>query len=501
MYFILGLSFIYSGILLYDYDLSLRIYYFIKLINDFLLLRMYCILFTETPPKFLIDILYKDVINNGCFTIKFIQWIITRYKMMYSPDKIPNWIKLFNKFYEDCPQHNYEYTCKILESNFNTTIEYIFDKFDKNAMSSGSIAQVHRCVYKGNECVVKVVHPNIKESTYIPLFILNLIQTISKSWLLKKINLHIVSIDLNYFINSLTQQLDLNIEAENMKRMREQYKDDSKYIVIPKCYYHTDKFIIMSYEEGEYLDNIQETQFIKYKIVLCLSLLLRSMAMVYGDIHADLHCANWKVRKIPNEQDYQIILYDFGLVIHPDIEMISEFVISWEKSDHTKISNIISEFIINVKDKELLKILTKNLQEEILQWTLRPINMNTILNLICNWGREHNIVFNSNFLNFIIVMSLVENDFKKVGMINGSRVDDHNKIVDCVLKVEYLNYINFCQTKNIFKPLVKFMENVLKNENIKFDNLFYQLEYKLQQNGLDIEDNDNKKNIIETLDI
>lgn len=498
MYLMLSFYLFFGGILLYDYDMSIRIYNFIKLINDFLLLRVYCVFFNNSPG-FLIDILYKDVINNGCFTIKFIQWIMTRYKMMYSPDKIPNWIKLFNKFYEDCPQHEFDYTRQILENHFNTNMESIFDKFDINAISSGSIAQVHKCVYKGKECVLKVVHPNIKESTYIPLFILNLIQIISSSWLLKKLNLNIMSIDLNYFRDSLSEQLYLNIEGENMKKIKEHYKEDSEYIVIPECYYYTDKFIIMSYEEGEYLDNIQETPFIKYKVVLCLNLLLRSMALIYGVVHADLHCANWKVRKIPNKQDYQIVLYDFGLVIHPDIKMISEFIIAWEQSMHTKIGSVISDFIINVEDKKVLKELTKDLEKEILKWTLKPISMNTILNLICNWGREHNIIFNSNFLNLVIIMSLVENDLKKVGIIHGGRVDDYNQLNECFLKIEYLNYINFCQTKNIFKPLVKFMENVLKSENIKFDNLFFQLEYKLKQNGLDIKDT--PKTIVETLEI
>lgn len=493
------------GYLLLSYDLNTlsRIYYFIKLINDFLLLRLYCIFFRTKPPTILLNILYKDVVNNGCFTIKFIQWMVTRYKMMYSPNNKPEWINLFNNFYENCPFHNNLHTQTILETEFKDRVSNIFDYFEETPISSGSIAQVHKCIYQGKECVVKVVHPDIKESTYIPLFILNLIQRLSMSRILKKLDLNIISVDLNYFINSLTQQLDLNIEANNMKKMKQQYQEDYPYVVIPECYYHTDKFIIMSYEEGQYLDDIDETIYVKYKTVLCLSLLLRSMTLIHGDIHADLHCANWKVRKIKDTQDYQIILYDFGLVITPELELVRKFIIAWEKCEHEKIADSLSFFIVNIKDKDKLKILSDDLKKEILKWTLRPINMNIILRLICQWGRENNVIFNSNFLNLIIIISLVENDFNKVGLSGNKKLEDPNEVTECVLKVEYLNYINFCQTKNIFKPLVVFMENVLKDENIEFNNLFHKLEYKLSQNGLNLDnlENNNKKEVMESLDI
>ena len=56
----------------------MKIYYFIKLINDYFLLRLY-LKVTGKVNGTLVKYLYNDIINNGCFAIKFVQWIISSF--------------------------------------------------------------------------------------------------------------------------------------------------------------------------------------------------------------------------------------------------------------------------------------------------------------------------------------------------------------------------------------------------------------------------------------
>ena len=88
-----------------------------KLINDFLLIRLWY-KFTGNINKTLVNYLYNDIVNNGCFAIKFVQWIISRCKMMYPSNNYPEWLTIFNDFYEKCPTHSFDYTKKIVEQNF-----------------------------------------------------------------------------------------------------------------------------------------------------------------------------------------------------------------------------------------------------------------------------------------------------------------------------------------------------------------------------------------------
>lgn len=489
--------------IIFYYESSLiKIYYFIKLINDYFLLRLY-LKITGRVNDTLVKYLYNDIINNGCFAIKFVQWIISRCKMMYPSDESPEWLMLFNDFYENCPTHSFEYTKKVVENNFNRKFEEIFEYIEEKPIASGSIAQIHKCKYKENnkECVIKVVHPNVRDKSSVSYRALCFLNFVMKSWIGKKFYYLFPPLDLKYFLKSLDDQTNLNIEAKNMKNIGANYCDDKHFIVIPECYYSSENLIVMSYEKGEYFEDIQESDFSKYKIVLCLSLLLRSMATIYGAVHADLHCANWKVRKIEgSNNDYQIVLYDYGIVIYPNKDFISKFVVCWEKCDFDGLILSLENFIESHPfSDEVFEKKKKELRDELLEWTIKPLHINVILNLLCRWAAQNSVIYNGNFLNFAVVMSLVENDFRKFGLTgHDKKKEDPNETIECIFKCEYLNYINFCDTKKIFTNLKEYYENILKEENIEFSDLFHKLEYKLSMEGMQIKGDQEKNTKINT---
>jgi predicted unusual protein kinase regulating ubiquinone biosynthesis (AarF/ABC1/UbiB family) len=449
----------------------------------------------------LIENLYFEINKNGYFSIKFIQWLLTRCKMMYTENNMPVWVKKFDDFYENCEEHEFSYTKTVLENHFNKPILEIFKKIDKKSLASGSIAQVHRCIYKDSEkeCILKIKHPNLEKNSYFCRKFMRIFEFILKT------RFHIFfknifpPLDLELFFNSIDEQTDLKIEGENMKKMYKQYENDRDYIIIPEYYYGSSDFIIMSYEEGIKFSELESTDYIKHNVILTLSLFMRSMTLINGSVHCDLHCANWKIRKIENteRESYKLVIYDFGIVIHPPLNFMKEFMIAWEICDYDKISNSLDAFIkYHPYDREGISSRKEILKNELKKWTLKPLKMNTILTVLCRWACKYNIVFNGNFLNQAIVMTLVEDEMRKNGITGLNKDEDFNETKECMLKVEYLNYINFCRTKKIFLSLADYLESILNDLNIEFDSLFHKIEYKLSSKGLNISE---KKKV--TLDL
>ena len=105
-------------------------------------------------------------------------------------------------------------------------------------------------------------------------------------------------------------------------------------------------------------------------------------------------------------------------------------------------------------------------------------------------------------------MSLVEDDFRRFGLTgHDKKKEGPNETIECIFKVEYLNYINFCETKKVFINLKDYYEDILKSENIEFQDLFHKLEYKLELDGIHFLNEEKKKiikkenNVIVSLDL
>jgi len=459
--------------------------YFIKLLFDLLLLGCFSFLHLKVP-KFIVNAIYKDINNNGFFAIKFIQWILTRSKLLYDNNDLPDWIYLFNNFYENCDIHSFHYTKNIIETTMDKNINEIFEYIDHKPIASGSIAQVYKCKYKNNnkECVLKIKHPNLYKKSFFIIKFCKFIEFLLKSNIGFIFNGLFPPLDLELFFQSLRDQTNLNIEANNMKKMKSQYKNDQSLIIIPECYYHNEHFIIMSFEDGIAFHSINESDYVKYKIILILSLFMRSMTLIYGTVHCDLHCANWKVRKI-GPQDYQLVIYDYGIIIHPPLDFMKKFMIAWETCDYNKISDSLDAFIkFHPLSETKLKIQKEILKKELQKWTIKPLQMNTILIILCRWACRNGIIFNGNFLNQAIVLTLVEDEMRKAGITGANKNEDIVETSQCMLKVEYLNYISFCRTKNVFHELADYLDSVLSDQNTEFSELFHKLEYKLNVNGL-----------------
>ena len=160
---------------------------------------------------------------------------MTRVEFMYNG--MYNNLSLSKKltlFYEQCPHHSFDYTKKLMQKNFKKPINEIFNSFDKIPIASGSIGQVYKAEYNGNNVAVKVKHPNINNKLEIySEIVINVYKKINK---LPFVNRYLLPVSLEGLFDYLNMQVNFKYEAKNIDKFRKTFKNH-KNIVIPKVYY------------------------------------------------------------------------------------------------------------------------------------------------------------------------------------------------------------------------------------------------------------------------
>ena len=469
--------FLFPILIIYKYlDILYRSYLFIKLLTLLNCLYLYYY-FTNNISYYLFDHIYFTINQNGCLVIKLTQWITTRLNVQYENEK-PLWLEKLNLFFEQCPIHDLSYSNSVYK---NLTGNNLWDDYQLNddIISSGSIGQVYKYWHKGSKQyqALKIRHPNIRKEILIPkTFIVCLIKILKN---IKYLNKFIVPIDLEGFFLNLDLQLDFSIEAKNMLRMTEIFKDEN-FIIIPELYNYNSNILIMSYEDGTYFENINEiSDFQKFKITMVYMFFYHQCAILENFNHGDLHQGNWKLRLSNNGKDYQLIIYDFGICYsqnHPDLFEL--FIHAWEKYDVEKICDMLYLAYYEY-DKSFIEKVRSQLYDEIFRMTLKPFSMKKYLSIIYNVTTKNNLVIPFAIFNLLISLTLCEDMLKKNGLMNvGIHLKDDSGVT--TYQGVYQEYINFCETKNCFTKLKEHYLQVVEDSGVKSNTLFGKLNQSME---------------------
>jgi predicted unusual protein kinase regulating ubiquinone biosynthesis (AarF/ABC1/UbiB family) len=270
----------------------------------------------------------------------------------------------------------------------------------------------------------------------------------------------------------LEGQLDFNIEKKNMDQLYANFKDNY-LVVVPKTILATKDILIMSYEDGESFENnkIKETQ--KYKIALTLVLILRQGFLIDNFLHADLHNGNWKIRKY-DDKDYQIIMYDTGICYSgKNIDINRGFIIAWETNNYIEISKL-SMKLLGYDACNLSNEIVNNLGVQLKNDLNKPLSITKVIKTTVYFIKQNNLVANADYLNVVITLAIMEDIFKNYGIM--PKDNELVKNTQDLYNIDYIDNINFCNTKGVFLELSKYLQMLVKN-NLKqnrysrFDNL------------------------------
>ncbi len=441
----------------------LQIIYFIKLLTTLSLFIFCKEYFTE---KWLYTKLYQDIINCGCITIKFTQWIISRINILYEKETIPPSLNQFKNLLEQCPKHKYSYTKYIFYQTYGIDIEDLII-LEKQPIASGSIGQVYKGYFRHNKqpIAIKIKHPNLKQQIFLPKYFILIITYILNLFKSQ----YRIPIELSDFFINLEEQLDFNHERANMDKLKKHF-DTNHLVIVPETYLSTRDIFIMAYEEGTALCDEELKTYNKYKIAVTLVLILKQGLLIDNFMHGDLHHKNWKIRPY-NKQDYQIILYDTGLCYSSqDITINRKFLKAWDTFNINMISSISLQILGYNTQKNIPKI--KELNSRLEHKISGFISMSKVIKITYQFVKENNLMLNGAYLNLVISLAIMEDIFKTHGII-----PEDNEITVDIKEFNmqgYTDNINFCETKKVFLELSNYLKQFVNNNLI--DNTIKQYE-------------------------
>lgn len=223
----------------------------------------------------------------------------------------------FSTLQDDVAIMEYSVIRKQIKKELGKEPEDIFKSFEKDAFAAASLGQVHRAWLKdGTKVAVKIQYPGIDEALESDMKMLKMWMTIGENAPIKKVvgtGLNLMAI-YNEIKNQVELELDYTLEAKNLKKFQEIFKDD-KDILIPKVYdeYSTKRVLTMEYMEGRKLKSVlQEKNLpveVREKIGENLVNMFLKQTLKNKVVHGDPHPGNYLIN-----DDNKLILLDYGCV-------------------------------------------------------------------------------------------------------------------------------------------------------------------------------------------
>lgn len=234
----------------------------------------------------------REIEDTGCLYVKIGQWVSSRTDIF--PLEIAGELQQLQAGVS--PMDAEDATMAVAASGF------LFDSFDPEPVSSGSIACVYRAVYEGREVAVKIQRPQIvdalKRDVDIVRWLVDRVQSTGK--------MHDdVMSSLEELLETVCHEVDFGAEVEHMRRFRAHFHEQG--VVIPEVIAWSPSVIIM-----EYVDAVP---FSGTPTVLLQSFFEQFFEL--GWLHTDMHAGN-----IGQTPDGTLVLFDFGSVMQIPERMV-----------------------------------------------------------------------------------------------------------------------------------------------------------------------------------
>eukprot|EP00252_Welwitschia_mirabilis_P014935 TRINITY_DN33009_c0_g1_i1.p1 TRINITY_DN33009_c0_g1~~TRINITY_DN33009_c0_g1_i1.p1 ORF type:complete len:742 (+),score=153.69 TRINITY_DN33009_c0_g1_i1:143-2368(+) len=217
---------------------------------------------------------------------------------------------------DQVPPFDSETAISIIHKELGKPVDQIFERFDKDPIAAASLGQVHRARLRGQEVVVKVQRPGLKE-----LFDIDLKNLRAIAQYLQKVDPKSDGAKRDWVAiydecaNVLYQEIDYSNEASNAELFAKNFRN-MDYIKVPTIYWEftTQKVLTMEYVPGIKINRISaleqlgvdKKKLARYAVESYLEQILR-----HGFFHADPHPGNIAV---DDANGGRLIFYDFGMM-------------------------------------------------------------------------------------------------------------------------------------------------------------------------------------------
>ncbi|KAK4721931.1 hypothetical protein R3W88_012164 [Solanum pinnatisectum] len=268
--------------------------------------------------KVLAKWLKETILRLGPTFIKIGQQFSTRVDILAQ-----EYVDQLSELQDQVPPFPSETAVSIVEEELGGSLDNIFERFDREPIAAASLGQVHRARLNGQEVVVKVQRPGLKDLFDIDLKNLRVIAEY-----LQKIDPKSDGAKRDWVAiydecaNVLYQEIDYTKEAANAELFASNFKN-LNYVKVPSIYweYTTPQVLTMEYVPGIKINRIEALDQLgvdrkrlgRYAVESYLEQILS-----HGFFHADPHPGNIAVDDVNGGR---LIFYDFGMMgsISPNI--------------------------------------------------------------------------------------------------------------------------------------------------------------------------------------
>jgi predicted unusual protein kinase regulating ubiquinone biosynthesis (AarF/ABC1/UbiB family) len=246
--------------------------------------------------------------------IKLGQWLSSRADILPQP-----YLEVLAKLQDDVPPAPFSETKPIIERELGR-IEDVFEEFDPVAKSGASLGQVYLARHGGRQVIVKVGRPNIERIMADDIYVLKKILPLATRFIDPNLRFSAEGM-LAQFIETVHEEMDYMIEAENLATIKHNLADDP-LVRIPDVFLdRTSRHVLtMEYVPGIKITDVATLDargINRARLVVNIHHLFFKMLLRHSVFHADPHPGNISVE---DGESARIILYDFGMVGRLDNE-------------------------------------------------------------------------------------------------------------------------------------------------------------------------------------
>jgi len=201
-----------------------------------------------------------------------------------------------------------------MEAAWGRPVEAVLQNFEPEPIAAGSLGQVYRARYQGQQVAVKVLRPGVRELVARDIDAARKIMDRVVGWA-PNVHTRAVQAVVAEFSVRVVDEMDFRREAENLKAVRANFHGNPR-IRIPALVEELcgERVMVMDFVTGTRIDQLDPA--VSYgglraeTVVERLVELYVQMMLVDGFFHADPHPGNVLVAP-----DGALVLLDFGVVI------------------------------------------------------------------------------------------------------------------------------------------------------------------------------------------
>ncbi|HYB04097.1 MAG TPA: AarF/UbiB family protein, partial [Nitrososphaerales archaeon] len=216
------------------------------------------------------------------------------------PDVIPQpYIDEFTKLQDEVPPAPFEEVKPTLEKELGKPISEVFESFDPSAVTGASLGQVYRAKYQGQEVVVKVNRPGIREKMRVDTKVLFRVVPLVGRFIDQSLKVTAQSV-VEQFTETIKEEMDYKKEAHNLITVGKNLKSQ-KDVIIPRIYpeLSSESVLVLEYVGGIKISNVKALEAAgvdRKRLARRIAKIFFTMLLSHDRFHADPHPGNISIR-------------------------------------------------------------------------------------------------------------------------------------------------------------------------------------------------------------